>query len=88
MTLIMSLSKDSSLYNFFNKSSDGTRVICKFCSVTLKIRPDGSACNMNRHLQLKHPGESIKHHGMDINQPSLNIERMQGVHLLQNKQKI
>ena len=56
----MALSKKSSAYNFFNTSPDGSYFICNLCSAPLKLRSDGSTCNMNRHMCLKHPSEITK----------------------------
>jgi hypothetical protein len=40
--------------SLFQPYSNGPYDICNLCHVKIKKRSDGSACNVNRHLRLKH----------------------------------
>ena len=75
----MSLSKPLSTYNFFNTSPDGIYFICKLCNGKIKKRSNGGRWNMSTHMQLMHPGESIKNPDIMINQPTLNVSEFSGV---------
>lgn len=46
--------------SMFQQCLNGLYDQCKVCNVKLKRRADGSACDMNKHVKVKHPQEVIK----------------------------